>query len=75
MKNLITTHEVCIELIEAITLFETFKKTRQESLEGVAGTFIAFRRKYTHDIEIYSMCIERLNLRYAKQIAKCVLPI
>jgi len=61
-------HEVCIEILEGINHFKRMIDSRKESILGFAGTFYDLRIKYTHDIEIYNMCINRLEERYYKII-------
>ena len=65
-QELIEAHEKCIEVLEAIRTFERFIKSAHENIDGFAGTFPELRRKYIHRIEIYQMCITRLQERYSK---------
>lgn len=59
-------HQDCIEILEAIQTFEMLIKSGKENIDGFAGTFPEIRRKYIHNIEIYQMCITRLQERYNK---------
>ena len=68
MENLkvsIVRHGVCIEILEAIQIYNNRILDRQWSIDfGFQGTFPSLRKKYKHDIDIYQMCINRLWLRY-----------
>ena len=62
--ELIKKHQSCIEILVAVLTFEMLIKSGKENIDGFCGTFPELRRKYIHNVEIYKMCIDRLNLRY-----------
>ena len=64
MKGLREKHETSIKLIDAISHFEKLKKLSEETINGNAKDYTYIVENYKHDIIIYSMCIERLRLRY-----------
>ena len=63
-KTLIDNHQLCIEILEGISHFQSSIRLKKESLNGFAGTFYELRIKYAHNIDIYNRCINRLNQRY-----------
>ena len=67
-RQLIENHQVCTEIIEGIEYFERAKRMARENINGFAGSFPNLRKRYLHDLDIYGMCVERLKLRYHKQM-------
>jgi len=63
-SELIKKHQTCIEILESIKHFQRLTISAQENIDGFCGTFPGLRKKYTHNKEIYQMCIDRLMLRY-----------
>jgi hypothetical protein len=61
-------HQQGIEILEAMETFNRRIKSTQDSLNGFGGQFEWLRKKYTHNIEIYEKCVERLYQRYMKLI-------
>jgi len=66
-KDLIKKHKTCIEILEAIEVFESLIEHKALSIEALNGNFPDLKAKYLHNIDIYKRCINRLNLRYTKQ--------
>ena len=69
------TLELLIEIQEAIEHFETRIDNAQKSnasalFSEFAYLFESTRKKNTHNIIIYGMCIGRLNERFTKQLNK-----
>lgn len=69
-KELINVHQTCIEILEAIHLFEVRKKMsiRSKDAPVIKEFFPDLVQKYSHQIDIYGRCITRLNERYAKML-------
>jgi hypothetical protein len=68
--NLIILHEEAIELLMDIKHAENRQRIWIDALNGIAQYFSVLVRKYTHNLEITDMAIERLWSRYNKLIAK-----
>jgi hypothetical protein len=63
--KLIQAHEKCIEILDAIDTFERKMDHAIWDIEfGFIREFPKLVKEYKHRIEIYQMCIDRLNLRY-----------
>ena len=61
--------ELLIEIEEKIKHFENQIVENKWSNDFGAGLeWIYIRNKNTHNIEIYKMCIDRLNERFSKQL-------
>jgi hypothetical protein len=61
--------ELLIEIEEAIKHFENRIDELAWSNDFGAGLeYLNIRNKNTHNIEIYKMCIDRLNDRFSKQL-------
>ena len=63
------TLKLLIEIEEAIEYFE--HKINEADLSdawGLGSEFESIRKKNTHNIIIYGMCIGRLNERFTKQL-------
>tara|TARA_R110000744_G_scaffold103885_2_gene199062 strand:+ start:389 stop:628 length:240 start_codon:yes stop_codon:yes gene_type:complete len=61
--------ELLIEIEEAIKHFENQIVENKWSNDFGAGLeWLHIRKKNTHNIEIYKMCIDRLNERFTKQL-------
>ena len=57
------------EILEAIKHFENEIVEKKWSNDFGAGLeWLHIRKKNTHNIEIYKMCIDRLNERFIKQL-------
>ena len=57
------------EILEAIKHFENEIVEKKWSNDFGAGLeWLHIRKKNTHNIEIYKMCIDRLNLRFSRQL-------
>lgn len=54
-------HEICIDIINAIIIFEKRKEQLVEFISN--GVFIQLKSKYQRKVDIYDMCIERLKKR------------
>ena len=67
-KQKINALQTCIEIQEAIQTFEALTKSAHENVNGFCGYFPELRYKYHHNIEIYKMCITRLEERYLNLI-------
>jgi hydroxypyruvate isomerase len=65
-QSLITKHEQAIAILDAIEHLHSMIKLKKYSISGFSGTFTELRKKYVHNIEIYTMCINRLQQRYDK---------
>ena len=63
-ENLINKHQLSIEILEGIQMFQKLRSNNIADINGFSGEFPRLRKKYVHQVEIYSMCINRLNLRY-----------
>ena len=65
------TLELLIEIQEAIEHFKTRIDNAEWSNDfGYGLEFPQIRKKNTHNIVIYTMCIGRLNERFTKQLNK-----
>ena len=65
------TLELLIEIEEAIEHFETrIDNAEWSNGFGFGSTCPNIRKKNTHNIIIYGMCIGRLNERFTKQLNK-----
>ena len=63
----IEAHEKCIEVLEAIDTFENRIELAKWDIEfGFIREFPTLVKEYKHRIEIYQMCITRLQERYNK---------
>jgi len=67
------TLEMLIEIQEAIEYFEkrineAERSNNLELFKDFAYLFESIRKKNTHNIVIYTMCIGRLNERFTKQL-------
>jgi len=60
------TLELLIEIEEAIEYFE--HKINMSEWSNSFGYFPSIKEKNTHNIEIFHMCIGRLNERFTKQL-------
>ena len=61
--------ELLIEIEEAIKHFENqIVENKWSNDFGVGLEYLNIRNKNTHNIEIYKMCIDRLNLRFSRQL-------
>jgi len=70
--NRLKQHENCIEILEAIERFERFKSDKKYSIFFHSNYFTGMKKKLRHEIEIYEMCIKRLEERYKKQLNKLI---
>ena len=70
IKETITQHEKCIEILEAIQHFQAMIQHKNDSINGFGGSFKDLRNKYTDNIDTYNRCINRLTERYNKLIIK-----
>ncbi len=62
-------HETLIEVLEAIKTFKQRIHNAKWDIEwGFIGQFPRLRSEYIHRIEIYQMCIARLEMRYTNLI-------
>jgi predicted component of type VI protein secretion system len=65
------TLELLIEIQEAIEHFEKrIDQAEWSNQFGAGWEFITINNKNKHNIEIYIMCIRRLNKRFTKQLNK-----
>ena len=63
------TLELLIEIQEAIEHFEKrINEAEWSNAWGLGSEFESIRKKNTHNIVIYTMCIGRLNERFTKQL-------
>ena len=63
------TLELLIEIQEAIEHFEKrINEAEWSNAWGLGSEFESIRKKNTHNIIIYGMCIGRLNERFTKQL-------
>ena len=63
--------ELLIEIQEAIEYFEhKIDMSEWSNGFGLGAEFESIRKKNTHNIIIYRMCIGRLNERFTKQLDK-----
>ena len=61
--------ELLLEIEEAIQHFEErIDSTAWSNEFGYGQEFSSMYEKNTHNIEIYEMCIDRLNERFTKQL-------
>ena len=61
--------ELLLEIEEAIQYFEErIDSTAWSNEFGYGQEFCSMYEKNTHNIEIYEMCIDRLNERFTKQL-------
>lgn len=66
-KEIIRYHNECLRLLEAVRCFEMRIESREEDIKGFIGNYFpALKKKMLHDIEIWKMCIERLNKKLNK---------
>jgi hypothetical protein len=59
-------HETAIKVLDAIGHFKKLKKVSIENFRITPNDFKYLRNHWRHEIEIYDMCIERMNKRYQK---------
>ena len=65
------TLELLIEIEEAIEHFETrIDNAEWSNAFGIGLEMPSIRKKNMHNIVIYTMCIDRLNERFTKQLNK-----
>lgn len=65
------TLELLYEIQEAIQHFEKrINEAEWSNAWGLGSEFESIRKKNTHNIIIYGMCIGRLNERFTKQLDK-----
>ena len=61
--------ETLVQIEESIKYYEDQVNELVYSNQlGAGNMFISIRLKNTHDIEIYEMCIDRLNERFSKLV-------
>ena len=61
--------KLLLEIEEAkFSFYEKANEAEWSNHFGEGSKFESIRNKNTHDIEIYQMCIERLNERFTKQL-------
>lgn len=65
-RELIQAHKKCIEVLEAIQTFDRKIVDAKYWSELYKLQFYAIKKQYQHLIEIYQMCITRLQERYNK---------
>lgn len=58
--------EKAIEIQEAIEHFKRLIRSKNDSINGFAGTFPELRKKYFDNIHTYNRCIIRLEERFEK---------
>ena len=63
-QNLIDKHQTLISILESIQHFENMIKMTTDSINSISGMFPDLHKKYTHNIDTYKRCINRLNDRY-----------
>ena len=61
--------KLLLEIEEAkFSFYEKANEAEWSNHFGAGAEFESIRNKNTHDIEIYQMCIDRLNERFTKQL-------
>jgi len=71
--NRTETLELLIEIQEAIQHFEKrIDEAEWSNASGIGLEFPTIAKKNTHNIEIFHMCIGRLNERFTKQLMTLV---
>jgi len=66
IDQLIERQQKGMEILEGIQHFLTLIKSTKQNINGFAGTFPGLKIKYEHNLEIYWMCVRRLEQRYKK---------
>ena len=61
--------KLLLEIEEAkFSFWEKANEAEWSNAWGLGSEFESIRNKNTHNIEIYQMCIDRLNERFTKQL-------
>ena len=62
--------ETMLKIQEGINQFKLLIEIQLDNLGKHGKDFSFMRKKYLHDIDIYNMCINRLEERFIKQLNK-----